>query len=70
MRKLGRREWVAYSGYSRRSLAAKTAFRCKAILGHQMRGRSFSNQQAEVDLGCKILNTMTRSGMPQSICVR
>jgi hypothetical protein len=67
MRKLGRREWYASSGYSRRSLVGNAVFRYKTIFGHQMRSRSFMSQRVEVDLACKILNAMTGFGMPDSV---
>lgn len=70
MRRLGRREWYASSGYSRRSLVENAVFRYKAILGKSMRSRSLGNQRAEVRLACKILNTMTDLGMPDSVKVR
>jgi hypothetical protein len=66
VRKLGRREWYASSGYNRRSLVENAVFRYKAILGHRMRSRSLSNQRVEVQLASKILNTMTRLRMPDS----
>jgi len=69
VRKLGRREWYASSGYSRRSLVENAVFRYKAILGQGMRSRSLPNQRIEVRLACKILNTMTRLGMPDSVKV-
>ena len=69
MRKLGRREWYASSGYSRRSLVENAVFRYKSILGQRMRSRSLPNQQVEVNLACKILNTMTRLGRPDSVKV-
>ena len=67
MRKLGRQEWYTSSGYSRRSLVENAVFRYKAILGQRMRSRSLGSQQAEVRLACKILNTMTGLGMPDSV---
>jgi hypothetical protein len=67
MRKLGRKEWYAGSGYSRRSLVENAVFRYKAILGQRMRSRSLGSQRAEVRLACKILNTMTGLGMPDSV---
>ena len=70
MRRLGRREWYATSGYSRRSLVENAVFRYKAILGQRMRSRSLGSQRADVRLACKILNTMTGLGMPDSITVR
>ena len=67
MRKLGRQEWYTSSGYSRRSLVENAVFRYKSILGQRMRSRSLSSQRVEVSLACKILNTMTSLGMPDSV---
>jgi hypothetical protein len=67
MRKLGRREWFANSGYARRSLVENAVFRYKAILGQSLRSRSLGSQRAEVRLASKILNTMTGLGMPDSV---
>jgi len=66
VRKFGRREWYANSGYSRRSLVENAVVRYKAILGHRMRSRSLGGQRVEVQLACGILNTMTRLGMHDS----
>jgi hypothetical protein len=70
VRRLGRKEWFASSGYGRRSLVENAVFRYKAILGHRMRSRSPGSQRIEVDLARKILNTMTSLGMPDSVRVR
>ncbi len=66
IRALGRREWHTQSGYSRRSLVENTMYRYKTIIGHNMRSRTFDGQQAEVQIACSILNTMTSLGMPDS----
>ena len=66
VRKLGRREWYASSGYSRRSLVENAVLRYKAIVGHRMRSRSLPNQRVEVQLASKILNTMTSLARPDS----
>jgi hypothetical protein len=66
MRKLGRREWYINSGYSRRSLVENAVFRYESILGQRMRSRSLPSQRAEVLLACKVLNTMTSLGKPNS----
>ena len=66
MRKLGRQEWYTSSGYARRSLVENAVFRYKSILGQRMRSRSLGNQRVEVGLACKILNTMTSLGRPDS----
>jgi hypothetical protein len=70
MRKLGREEWYATSGYSRRSLVENAVFRYKTVFGPSMRSRSLVGQRIEVSLACKILNTMTGLGMPDSVRVR
>ena len=44
-------------------------FRYKTILGQHMRSRSLHGQRVEVRLACKILNTMTSLGMPDSVKV-
>ena len=44
VRKLGRREWYASSGYSRRSLVENAVFRYKSILGRRMRSRSLREE--------------------------
>ena len=66
IRALGRREWHTHSGYSKRSMVENTMYRYKTIIGRSMRSRSFEGQRAEVELASKILNTMTRLGMPDS----
>ena len=66
IRKFGRHEWHKRSGYSKRSLVENTMYRYKTIIGRSMRSRTFDGQQAEVQLACGILNTMTRLGMPDS----
>ena len=65
-RALGRREWYARSGYSRRSMVENTFYRYKTIIGRQMRSRGVAGQRVEVKLACGILNTMTELGMPES----
>ncbi len=38
----------------------------KAIVGSAMRARGLAAQRVEARIGCKILNTMTALGMPDS----
>ncbi|MCK5711935.1 MAG: transposase, partial [Hyphomicrobiaceae bacterium] len=66
IRELGRREWHTLSGYSTRSLVENTMYRYKMIIGRSMRSRTLAGQRVEVQLSSKILNTMTRLGMPDS----
>ena len=70
IRELGRREWHTHSGYSKRSMVENTIYRYKAIVGRGMSSRTLAGQKVEVQLACKILNTMTRLGMPDSYRVR
>ena len=41
-------------------------FRYKTIIGRCMRSRTLAGQREEVQLACRILNTMTLLGMPDS----
>ena len=66
IRALGRREWHQRSAYSKRSMVENTVFRYKTIIGRSMRSRTFDGQRVEVQLASKVLNTMTRLGMPDS----
>ena len=62
----GRREWHKASGYSQRSLVENAIYRYKTIVGGHMRARSLAGQRLEARLGCRILNTMSPLGMPDS----
>ena len=65
-RRLGRREWHKRSGYSKRSMVENAICRYKTIIGRAMRSRTLAGQRVEVQLACRILNTMTLLGMPDS----
>ena len=64
--RLGNRQWHTKSGYSRRSLVENTMHRYKCIMGRTMRSRTLQGQRVESRVGCRILNTMTVLGMPES----
>ena len=64
--RLGKRQLHTRSGYSRRSLVENMVFRYKAIIGRTMRSRTLQGQRVEARVGCRILNTMTALGMPES----
>jgi hypothetical protein len=64
--RLGKRQWHTKSGYSRRSMAENTIYRYKCIIGRTMRSRNLQGQRVEARVGCRILNTMTTLGMPES----
>ena len=64
--RLGKRKWHTESGYSKRSKVDTTFHRYKAIVGSAMRARGLAAQRVAARIGCKILNTMTALGMPDS----
>ncbi len=70
IRRLGRREWHKRSGFSKRSMVENAIYRYKTIIGRCMRSRTLPGQRVEMRIACKILNTMTSLGMPDSYRVR
>ena len=70
IRKYGRKKWKKKINYHRRSIAETTMFRYKTIIGDKLKSRTFERQTTEIKIGCKILNIMTLSGMPESIRIR
>jgi len=64
--RLGKRQWHTKSGYSRRSMVENAVYRYKTIIGRTMRSRTLQGQRVEARVGCRILNTMTALGMPES----
>ena len=69
IRQHGRTTWKRDSGYHRRSLAETAVFRYKRIVGEKLASRTLETQRTEARIGCKILNQMTRLGMPISFQV-
>jgi hypothetical protein len=47
-------------------MAENSIYRYKSVIGREMRARTLAGQRAEMRLGCRILNTMTHLGMPNS----
>ena len=66
IRRLGRRDWHKRSGYNKRSMVENAIYRYKTTIGRGMRSRTMAGQRVEVELACKVLNTMTHLGMPDS----
>lgn len=69
IRKHGRKAWKQSRGYHRRSLAETAISRFKRILGPTISARTFASQTTEIKVRCKILNTMTQLGTPDSYLV-
>ena len=66
--RLGRRARYRWSGAYARARVENAFFRCKAILGREMRARTLAGQRAAARIGAKILNRMAQLGMPESYC--
>jgi len=65
----GRRQWHKLSGFSKRSMVENTVYRCKQIIGPEMRARTLAGHRVEHRIGCEILNKMTALGTPDTYCV-
>jgi len=66
VRQIGLAEWKRKTNYHRRSKIESTMFRIKTIFSDQLTSRNILQQNVEVNLKCKILNRMTKLGMPIS----
>ena len=66
---LGIRRWRKVSGYMRRNLVETAISRFKIIIGRRLRSRTIASQRTEARFACRILNTMTHLGLPDSYCV-
>lgn len=69
MAERGRMEWQRRTGYGRRALAETAMSRWKHLIGHKLRARTLSGQQAEAALTVSVLNRMTRTAKPVSVRV-
>ena len=56
--------WQTATGYNQRSRIETQMGRWKSVIGPKLNFRSFSRQITEVQLGRKVLNTMTALGRP------
>ena len=64
IRRNGRMAWQAATGYNRRSRIETQIGRWKSVIGPKLKSRGFSRQITEIQLGQKVLNTMTALGRP------
>jgi transposase len=62
----GRLGWQKAVNYGRRSLGEVAMMRYKALIGRRLHARTLPTQKAEAAAGCKVINVMTRLGMPVS----
>ena len=56
--------WQTATGYNQRSRIETQMGRWKSVIGPKLKSRSFSRQITEIQLGRKVLNTMTALGRP------
>ena len=66
---IGRRRWKKESGYHRQARVENVFFRYKSIIGDRLRARHPKSQEAEVLIGCHILNRMITLGRPESFAI-
>jgi transposase len=62
----GRLGWQKAVNYGRRSLGEVAMMRYKTIIGRRLHARTLPAQKTEVAVGCKVINVMTRLGMPMT----
>lgn len=60
----GRLGWQRAVHYGRRSLGEVAMMRYKQLIGRNFRTRTLPAQKVEATVGCKVMNIMTRLGMP------
>ena len=56
--------WQVATGYNQCSRVETQIGRWKTVIGTKLKARSFPRQITEVELGQKVLNTMTELGRP------
>ena len=59
--------WQNKNKYGRRSQVENMMYRYKEIIGRKVNARLWNNQDAEMHLGCFIINTFTKLGMPITV---
>ena len=64
IRSNGRMAWQVATGYNQRSRIETQIGRWKSVIGPKLKSRSFSRQITEIQVGQKVLNTMTALGRP------
>ena len=62
----GRLGWQKAVNYGRRSLGEVAMMRYKTLIGRRLHARTLPTQKTEAAAGCKVINLMTRLGMPVS----
>ena len=66
IREEGRYAWRTATAATRQSLAENAISRFKALVGVKLSTRSLDKQRVEAQIRCRVLNRMTRLGLPGS----
>lgn len=66
IQKRGRLGWQKAVNDGRRSLGEVAMMRYKTVIGRRLHARTLPMQKTEAAAGCKVINVMTRLGMPAS----
>ena len=64
IRSNGRMAWQVATGYNQRSRIETQIGRWKGVIARRLQSRSLSRQITEIQVGQKVLNTMTALGRP------
>jgi transposase len=67
IKKKGYWAWCNKNDYGRRNKVENTFYRLKTIFGRKILSRNWSNQNAETQLICHLLNKMTELGIPKTV---
>ncbi len=59
--KKGKYAWQSKNKYGRRAKVENKMYRYKEIIGRKLNARLWNNQDADLHLGCFILNTFTKT---------
>jgi hypothetical protein len=62
----GRLGWQKAVNYGRRSLGEVAMMRYKTLIGRRLHALTLPTQKTEAAAGCKVINIVTRLGMPVS----
>ena len=63
----GRMAWQQKENYGLRSLVELAMLRYKTIIGPKMKARKISQQKTETGISVRVLNIITKLGMPISV---
>lgn len=69
IKNMGRMAWQKLMNYGIRAHSELAMLRYKIIIGPKMKARQLPQQKAETNISARVLNVMTKLGMPKSVKV-